>query len=345
MTKLRTYCTYFDSRYLPRAIALYRSLQRHDGDFCLHALCFDDAAYTAVSAMSEPNFKPISLDEFLVGDPALSAARTNRSQVEFYFTCSPSLPLYLFKKDPQLDQVTYLDADLYFFDRPKLVFDEIGRASIAIIPHRFPPYLRRLESTGTFNVGWLSFRQDEEGLACLNRWRGQCLEWCFDRLEDGRFGDQGYLNEWPRMYNSLAVVQQKGANLAPWNVGGAYLSLEDGKVKIDGDPLVFYHFQSLARVARGVYRLNFRKFQTRPGRLLREYVYRPHVRELESIYASQPNAIKDERVRMPTDLTSIFKRQNDTSLRRLAWLILKTLRDMLIGDYIFSVGKGAAEEP
>src|SRR5947209_2795057 len=121
---MRYFCTYFDQHYLPRAVALYRSLERWGGEFQLWALCMDSYSYDAVQDMRLEHMHPISLAEFEQADPALHTARQNRSRVEFYYTCTPDLPLFLFDRHPEIDLLTYLDADLYFFDDPQPVFDE-----------------------------------------------------------------------------------------------------------------------------------------------------------------------------------------------------------------------------
>ena len=89
------YCTYFDSNYLTRALALHASLARHAEPFRLWALCLDDAAFHVVEAMSIDSLRPIKLADLEAEDPGLAAAKGNRSTVEYYFTLSPALPLYL----------------------------------------------------------------------------------------------------------------------------------------------------------------------------------------------------------------------------------------------------------
>jgi len=69
------------------------------------------------------------------------------------------------------------------------LFDEIGDSSIAIIEHRFSPRLKDREVNGRFCVEWNGFRRDDQGLDCLSRWRAQCIEWCYYRLEDGKMGE------------------------------------------------------------------------------------------------------------------------------------------------------------
>ncbi|MDO8722362.1 MAG: hypothetical protein Q7J31_09050, partial [Syntrophales bacterium] len=209
------FCTYFDRNYLSRGLAMYRSLREHCPEFRLWVLCMDEATLEASTQFDLPEVELISLPDFEKDDEPLVWAKQNRSQVEYYFTCTPSLPLYVLNHWPEVNLITYLDADLFFFASPAPLFEELGAGSVAIIGHRFPPHLRDKERYGIYNVGWLSFRRDENGFVCLNWWRERCIDWCYDREEDGRFADQKYLDDWPSRFQNLIVLQHKGANLAP----------------------------------------------------------------------------------------------------------------------------------
>jgi hypothetical protein len=76
------YCTYFDSNYLTRALALHASLARHAAPFRLWALCLDDAAFRVVEAMGIDSLRPIKLADLEAADPGLVEAKGNRSTVE-----------------------------------------------------------------------------------------------------------------------------------------------------------------------------------------------------------------------------------------------------------------------
>ena len=331
MSVTRHYCTYFDQRYLPRALALYQSLKEHGDDFCLWALCLDELSYQRLTALNLQEMRPISHEEFTRGDEQLLAARGNRSLVEYYFTCSPSLPLFVLNADPAIDMITYLDADLYFFASPEHLFGEIGPASIAIIPHRFPDAMRHLEENGIYNVSWITFRRDAEGLACLQRWRSQCLEWCYDRVEGTRYADQGYLNDWPATYRNLIIIQQKGANLAPWSISGYQLSFRNACVWVDDDPLIFFHFQSLAYVQSGTYALNLKKYKAKISRLIKVKIYAPYIKVLEEISREEqipitPGNLRDQVAEIKPWLTQY-----------ILWLKNKLilLKRIIEGGYMF----------
>src|SRR5260370_41744028 len=195
---MRHYCTYFDVNYLTRGLALHESLQKQSKeDFTLWVLCFDEATHDALTRMNLPEIKPVRLDEYERDDLALQNAKKNRTMVEYYWTCSPSLPLYLFRENSEIDEITYVDADLLFFSDPKPIFDAFGNGSILIIEHRFPAELKYLEVHGVFNVGLMIFRRDANGLTAFNWWRDRRRPMCSAWPTGGRSSVEQKLHDTP----------------------------------------------------------------------------------------------------------------------------------------------------
>ena len=277
----RHFCTYLDRRYLTRGLALADSLRRHVPDVRLWVLCLDEAAHAALSALNQPHIVPIALDDFERGDEPLQIAKGNRSLVEYYFTCTPSLPLFILRQQPQIEMVTYLDADLYFFASPEPLFAEIGNRSIAIIPHRFPESMRHWEKCGIFNVGWLTFRRDANGLSCLEWWRERCLEWCYDRVEPDRFADQKYLDDWPQRFEGVHIIYHRGANVASWNVLGHSITRGRDGVLIDDQELIFFHFHHLKQRTSWLFDTDFPIHAVKPNRVVKRHIFSPYLDELE----------------------------------------------------------------
>lgn len=243
---MRHFCTYFDSNYLLRGLTLYRSLTTTSCEFRLYVIALDEATARILGGIGLPNLDVVALGELEAWAPALLTAKGNRQLIEYYFTLTPQLPLFFFQRHPQVDRITYLDADLYFYASPEPLFDEMGDRSILITPHRYPSNLQGQEVYGLFNVQYQSFRRDEAGLVCLERWRDQCLDWCYDRAEDGKYGDQAYLDEWPTLYGErVAILQHRGGGVAPWNWSGTPITLQGDRVQVGGDPLIFYHFHGV----------------------------------------------------------------------------------------------------
>lgn len=277
------FCTYFDRHYIEKGLALYYSLVRHCSPFQLWILCMDDVTYHILSEMRLPQVHLIPLTTFERDDPLLRQAKLNRSLIEYYFTCTPSLPIYVLDHASEVDVITYLDADLYFFSSIEPIYRELGDKSVLIVEHRFPSALKNREIFGIYNVGLLSFRRDGDGLACLHWWRGRCLDWCYDRVEPGRFADQKYLDDWPDRFSKTVVSRHKGVGLAPWNITNYKYSLSGKDFFVDDQPLIVYHFQGLRQLNTWLYDSNIEDYNTRLPKIVKSNLYYPYIMELEHI--------------------------------------------------------------
>jgi hypothetical protein len=240
----RELVTLFDSNYLVKAVAMHASLRAVAGDdVTLTCCCFDARAKRILDALALPGLRAIALEDLEASDPELAAVKPTRTPTEYCWTSTPALIRHVLDTRPDVDEVTYIDADLLFFSSPEALFAEMGDASICIVPHRYATAYKAQEVNGIYCVQWNTFRRDERGLAALDWWRERCLEWCFYRLEDGKLGDQKYLDDWPERFAGVHVLEHKGGGLAPWNVP-SYDIRAGGPagVLVDDDPLVFFHY-------------------------------------------------------------------------------------------------------
>jgi hypothetical protein len=242
---LKHFCTYFDSHYALRGLTLFRSMQEHCGDFVLHILCCDEATYELIIGLKQPDLRAIKLDEVESFEPRLKKVKPERTRAEYLWTLSPIWPLYLLESNPEIDLITYLDSDLFFFSSDVPIWEEFADASILIIEHRFPEETKHMVEFGRFNVGMMAFRRDNNGYECLNWYKERCLEWCYARCEEDRYGDQKYLDYFPELFGGVHILQHHGANVAPWNWMNGPLKFMKGEFSILGQPLIFYHFQGL----------------------------------------------------------------------------------------------------
>jgi hypothetical protein len=276
----RDLCTYFDKNYLSRGLTLYHSLRAHLPSFRLFVLCLDQATKDYLTAQALPGIVAVSRSELEAHDPALVATRPTRTLIEYYFTSTPCWLKCVFDRFPDIELLTYLDADFRFFSSPEPLFAEMGSSSIAVVEHRFPPALRYLEDRGRFNVGWLSFRRDAEGLACLAWWRERCVEWCYDRLESDRFADQKYLDQWPHLFRNLVVLQHKGVNVAPWNLDDTRFHVDGAVPMIDEQPLICFHYHGFKHVVGPLFESGLWGYPVKLNSLLRSAIFAPYVSEL-----------------------------------------------------------------
>lgn len=239
------FCTLFNLAYLPQGITLYRSLERTRGDnFVLYVLCMDDMTHEYLDTLALPNLRIVLLRD--IEDAALLAVKAQRSVGEYCWTCTTPLVMYVQGLHREGTVVTYVDADIAFLGDPQAILDEMGDGSIFVHEHDFAPeHAHLLAGSGRFNVGVTAFRKDEQGRACLARWRAQCIDECVMDPSAGKCGDQNYLDEWPALYSGLVVSRDPGVGLAPWNISKHRLETRDGTAFVDGRPALFYHFHGV----------------------------------------------------------------------------------------------------
>lgn len=329
------FCTLFNWAYLPQGIALYRSLQRTRGDdFVLYVLCMDSYTQELLEGLALPNMRLIPLSS--VEDEGLLAVKPERSFGEYCWTCTTPLLQYVMKLWPEGQVVFYVDADIAFTSDPAAIRDEMGQGSIFIHEHDFAPEHAGLEVTsGRFNVGVTGFRNNPEGRECLARWRRQCIEECVLDPDANKCGDQNYLDEWPALYPGLVISSNPGVGPAPWNIGKYTLTLVDGRVHLDGRPMVFYHYHTLKLLRP---RLGIRPTQIAYGNYgfspaVIDSIYRPYARELWETIKGFPKLL--ENLRSLPDVSPRMK--DDQLLFMVAGRALPVDRNAVTLDYLYGI--------
>ena len=235
------YLTLFDTTYAVKGALMLESLARRSGEpHEVTVIALDDVAARVAAACPGVAVTPLAALEAAV--PGLAAARAARTWREYCWTlASVALRWRLAQLAPG-DVLTYLDADLGFFSDPAACHAELGDRSIGIVLHNFAEAAEgRIESSGLFNVSWVSMRNDEAGRACAVDWAGCVLARCAET----DCGDQRYLSAWPARYGAaLHVFASPGIGVAPWNVFG--YRVENGHaVTVNEHPVVFYHYHEL----------------------------------------------------------------------------------------------------
>lgn len=273
------FCTLFDSNYLFKALAMYESMQRHCASFTLTACCFDKPVQETLEKLQLPNLVVISVGELERSDPELASTKADRTPVEYCWTATAPLVKYVLASRPEVNTITYIDADLLFFADPDILFEEIGEDSICITPHRFSPEYSDHRINGIYCVQWVMFRRDERGLEALEWWRQKCIEWCYYRLEDGKLGDQKYLDDWPKRFRGVCELNNPGGGLAPWNISQYKLRQLGENVIVDDVPLVFFHYHRYSLSRTGPDRWRPPGYVITPSQY--ELIYSPYQEALE----------------------------------------------------------------
>jgi hypothetical protein len=232
--KKNCYCTYFNHAFSPYGLTLIESICRHDPSAYLFILCLDRDTFEFLSKSTSDRICLINLHTLEEAIPELLEPKSNRTIIEYYWTLTPCILYYLIFQTKVCSKLTYLDADQYFYADPQPIFEEIGDASISIMPHRFPDEINELNTHGKFNVSWLTFRNTVEARECLMWWMSSCIEWCYAKVDGSRYGDQKYLDQFSSQFQGVHEIQHKGCGLAPWNLSTFNYDCE----------IILFHFQS-----------------------------------------------------------------------------------------------------
>lgn len=261
------FVTLFNSLFLPQGLALHMSMERYASDYRLWVLCVDEETFDILGRLDLPNIRRLKLRD--LETPELLKVKPGRTIGEYCWTLTPFAPRFVFESDSTVQRVTYIDADLWFRTSPSRLLDELGKSQkpVLITEHAFSPESDQSATSGKYCVQFVTFTRGL-GECVRDWWEKRCIEWCYARHEDGKFGDQRYLDEWPQRFaEEVHVLKARGLALAPWNV-----------LRFPYSEASFYHFHGLrilsgGKVDIGAYEL--------PSAVI-DNVYRPYFADLRN---------------------------------------------------------------
>jgi hypothetical protein len=195
----------------------------------------------------------------------LLACKQTRKRVEYYWTLTPFCPRWVFESDESVERVTYLDADMFFLMDPSILINEFTKSEkdVMITDHAYDIEYDLSNLSGRYCVQFISVNRGT-GEEIMSWWQNRCIEWCYARFEDGKFGDQKYLEQFENIFpGRIHVSKQQSFYQAPWNARRFY----------DVSPVV-YHFHGLRLLAKNRISL-YREFYI-PLNKFRD-IYSPYV--------------------------------------------------------------------
>lgn len=334
-----SFCTLFDENYLSKGLALFESLNNHCEAMVIYVLCLDNFTFEYLSKAKLKNIISIRLSELEDFDKELLSIKNSRTSIEYYFTISPCLPLFLLKTNPKLKWICSLDADIYFYNNPQSIFNDFERKySILITPHKFTPelLLMGIEKYGLYNVSFQAFKNNEIGLNCLEKWRSQCISWCKDFYdeENHRYADQKYLDTWVQDFpNEVKVLSDSVSGLAVWNINNYFLELRDNQLFSNGERIIFYHFHRLNIINKYWIQNGFSSYVVNENVHLDNLIYKPYINLIYKFNSYLPR--KKEKTNFNN--LKIFKVINSSILfyRFNKKILFRVSTDLILSSYTY----------
>lgn len=150
---------------------------------------------------------------------------------------------------PGVKRVIYLDPDIQVFKPLTPVWDALRAAPLALTPHTLRPLTTPgnptnadLAASGRFNLGFLAARPHATVAGLIDWWAERCRFDCRVAPAEGIFTDQKWMDQAPALVPDAAILDHPGLNLAYWNLEGRELSRGPDGWRVDGLPLIFFHF-------------------------------------------------------------------------------------------------------
>lgn len=340
------YCTLFNSNYLSRGMTMITSLLECDNEAFIYVFGLDDEVITFFNNLNSQRIKCIP---YLVFETEqLLNIKKSRTIAEYCWTLT-AYTIYYVIKNYNVSHCTYLDADLYFYSSPAKIFLELSDYSIGIIEHRFPKKLSHLEAHGKYNVQFMYFKNDIDGIKALIWWKEKCFEWCYARLEDGKYGDQLYLNDWVTRFNNVKVISNIGAGMAPWNMLRYSLSYNNNSYQIsengvDLHPLIFFHYHGTKIFKNGFgvvlnYPANYKVIKCIFGQYARQVIGQNKlISELLS-HSIQGTYISEKSFNLVKLYVDYYKENNKQEDHLFRWSIQIKINKILVNVLFFVFNK------
>ncbi len=243
--------TIVSNNYRHFARTLVASIRAHDPDVDAFVAICDGPL-----AASDPRdaYTEISIRE--LGLPQFDRFAFQYTILELNTAIKPWVFAALFARG--YERVIYFDPDIKLYGSIEPVLARLSEASIVLTPHltdrlddgRKPTELQILQS-GSYNLGFIALRRNDQTRRFVEWWQGKLERECVVDIPRGLFTDQKWIDLVPGMYAGVAIERDPGWNVAYWNLNHRAVARgDDGATRVDGRPLLFFHFSGFAPGAR-----------------------------------------------------------------------------------------------
>jgi hypothetical protein len=256
------------------------SLHAYDETALIVLVCHDNETAALAERWISSTLSVIELDQVKVKFPELNQIESGRSRLEFIYALSPFVVNYFFDDD-SVSSVTYLDADLYFYDRVGELTEQAKSFDVAIVGHRFSTEMSHLAVHGKFNVGLVQFNQTSGGRRVLHYWMKSCENSTSTNVTSDVFGDQKYLDNFSN-YGKVKVFEGLGVNAAPWNCNQIEITEQGTYSVTSNESLYFYHFSGL-KIFRFFSTLSFSYYDWKPSAILKKHIYSSYIANIHQM--------------------------------------------------------------
>lgn len=245
-----TVLTLCSVNYLAHARTLGDSLRKYNPDF-MFVIGLVDRLPTEIEPSFWHPYELIPVSD--VGIAAYADMVRKYDVVEFNTAVKPFYLEYLYRRDPAVEAVIYLDPDILVYSSLQSLVESLKANPLVLTPHSCTYnnspvnlyYEGGMLSTGIYNLGFIGTSRSETTFYFLKWWQRRLEEFCYYRPGTGVFVDQLWVILAPLYFSGVLVEKNPGYNMCYWNHFERRLSVHHNRYFVnESHPLLFYHFSS-----------------------------------------------------------------------------------------------------
>lgn len=242
--------TLCSSNYLAHARVLGDSLIEHNPDYRFVIGLVDRVPKELDPSYWHP-YELIPVEE--VGVPDFGEMVRDYNVVELNTAVKPFYLEYLYRRNPDVNSVIYLDPDILVTGSFQSLTDKLGVHDIVVTPHSSTfddtptnlYYEGGMLTTGIYNLGFIATARGDTTFSFLKWWQKRIQYCCHFRQGRGVFVDQLWVALAPLYFSNVYVEKDPGYNVCYWNHFERQLTRPNGRYLVNGNhDMVFYHFSS-----------------------------------------------------------------------------------------------------
>lgn len=242
--------TICSNNYLAQAKALGDSIKKTNPDYSFFIGLVDHLS-------SEINYEkeighPIILAHE-IGIPDFESLWKKFNIIELNTCVKPFYLEYFTQKYEDLTHLMYFDPDTFVFGDIKDIENELENdKEIILTPHILTPIQLDGKSPneplflnhGLYNLGFIGIKNPKNNTAFFKWWGERTYHSGYDKIAEGLFVDQLWMNFTPIYFGNVVVSKNYGLNAGPWNLHERFFSKKDSWKVNETTNLVFYHFSN-----------------------------------------------------------------------------------------------------
>lgn len=244
--------TICSNNYLAQAKALGDSLKKTNPDYNFFIGLVDQYS-TEIDYEKEIGYTIIPSHE--IGIPDFDSLWKKYNIIELNTCVKPFFLEYFTENYSDLTYLMYFDPDTFIFGNLSSIENELqDHQEIILTPHVTTPIPldgkmpneQTFLNYGTYNLGFIGIKKPKNNLPFFKWWGERTYTIGYDKVAEGLFVDQLWMNLTPIFFENALVSKNPGLNMGPWNLHERNISeKQDHTLMVNNIyPLIFYHFSN-----------------------------------------------------------------------------------------------------